>query len=446
MLIRCATARPELKSGQPWCKTVGLCLLLALCPTAAFSAGTGQCRPTGGDSLSAVLEREADCARDPAFAAHLGRLLNEAGRYQEAADRLEGALLRAPDDWQAQLEYAIALAGSGDSRGAAALLKHLLAHPAIERPTREEIAALLGRRLPTLVTARPRLQLGMAAGYDDNLLGRTTQNQFELTLPFGRLPVEVDASQRPRGGRYLRGEAQLQGALNYGDEWAGNYGVFASQRESLDYPPADLRHLALQLEGWHTATGAWAVLLAQQLWQGGTTLVRQWQAAGGLQTQWLIADTPCLARGGVELRPYAYADFPSLGGQYRGLLGELRCPAPQWEARLHVGQDSPLDERRPGGRQDHLSLQVGKATALAGDAILAADFAYQWRRDASGYSPLLENNARRAVQRATARLEYRWAVKGLSPFVGLEWVEQRSNLPLFGLRNRVIGAGIRAAW
>ena len=446
MPIRCATARPERRFGQPWHKAIGLCLLLALCTTETFSAGTDQCRPTSGESLSAILEREAACVRETSFAVHLGRLLNEAGRYQDAADRLEGALLRAPDDWQTQLEYAIALAGSGDPQGAAALLRHLLAHSAIDLPTRGEIAALLGRRLPTLVTARPRLQVGLAAGYDDNLLGRTTQSRFELTLPFGRLPVQVDAAQRPRGGRYLRGEVQLQGAMSYGDAWTGNYGVFVSQRESLDYAPADLSHLALQIEGWHPATGSWAALLAQQIWQGGATLMRQWQVSGGLQKQWLVADTSCLARGGVELRPYAYADFPSLDGQYRGLVGELRCPVPQWEVRLHLGQDNPLDERRPGGKQDQWSLQIGKAYTVEGGTILAADFAYQWRRDASGYSPLLENNVRRTVQRATARLEYRWAVKGLSPFVGFEWVEQRSNLPLFGLRNRVIGAGIRAAW
>ena len=74
-----------------------------------------------------------------------GSVLNQKGRYREAADFLERALLFAPDLPQAQLDYIIALAGLGDFASAAAFAEALLAQPAQPQSLREPLMQQLAQ-------------------------------------------------------------------------------------------------------------------------------------------------------------------------------------------------------------------------------------------------------------------------------------------------------------
>ena len=60
-------------------------------------------------ALATLRSLHDQCHKQASYLYALGQLLNQAGRYDEAIDPLEGALLYQPDHWPSQLEYAIAL-------------------------------------------------------------------------------------------------------------------------------------------------------------------------------------------------------------------------------------------------------------------------------------------------------------------------------------------------
>ena len=68
------------------------------------------------------------------------------------------------------------------------------------------------------------------------------------------------------------------------------------------------------------------------------------------------------------------------------------------------------------------------------------------QQDQAGYSPLLDNQATRALWRHAYRTELRWQAGPLKPYLGLEWLDQHSNLSLFELKSRVITLGLRSSW
>ncbi|MBK7509904.1 MAG: tetratricopeptide repeat protein [Comamonadaceae bacterium] len=88
----------------------------------------------------------AQCQTDAEFLAQLGFLLNAQGRYTEALDHLERALMLNPGLKGAQIDYAVALAGSGDNATALTLVQNLLADPALP----SGLAPVLQRQIETL--------------------------------------------------------------------------------------------------------------------------------------------------------------------------------------------------------------------------------------------------------------------------------------------------------
>jgi len=68
------------------------------------------------------------------------------------------------------------------------------------------------------------------------------------------------------------------------------------------------------------------------------------------------------------------------------------------------------------------------------------------QQDARGFSPLLESNLKRRVNKTAYRIEYTYLGGRMEPFVGAEWLRQQSNLPLYAVDTRIVYAGLRVAW
>lgn len=454
MPCRCA-ARPERRGSK---RLLALVLQLIALDGVAGATG-GEARPpcaavmekrgeTLEDTLARWLKREGACGADAEFLYRLGQLLNTAHRYQEALDRIEGALLRKPDDWRMQIEFAIALAGSGDELAARSQLEALRARPDVDAVARREIETLLDRRW--LQALKPRVTLGLAAGYDDNLLGNAQPGPFELTLPYGRLQVEPGAEQRPAAGPFVRADVRLEGAIpNGNDERYLRYGLFLNMRETPGHA-AKRSHWGVVLEKGGDA-GPYLQGAYQQLAVEAREIYRQGQAALG----WALGAAPplprCRHRAGIDLQVRQYPQLPILDGRYAGLQWQTSCATPSGLlVQIRHGQDAPGDAARPGGLQRQTALKLGGQTEL-GRGLLLADIEFALQRDAAGYSPLLENGQPRRIHRTIGRLEYRWAANlvmhaAWQPYASLEFLDQRANLPLFSVRNAILSIGANIVW
>lgn len=426
--------------------------LLAACCLflSAAAPAAPDCRPADADFSPAALvdhlRREAACHGDAGFLYRLGTLLNLAGRYAEAADRLEAALLRAPDDARIQLEYAIALAGSGDETAAASLLGQLRRDPALDGDTLRQLDALLDDR-----RWRPRLpggSLALVVGHDDNLLGAARQGPFDLTLPYGNLAVEPAEDQQPRSGRFVRADLRLDGIVPVAAAEPPRYGLFASLRRTPGQP-AERAHWGFVLEKNNSLIpGDYLQFAGQQLDLESAAVYRQIQLAAGQTAPVAVAGQACRRRLGIEGQRRDYPQAGPLDGDYLGLQLQALCPDAGLRLALRLGRDHPRHAGRPGGAQDQAALRVGHTRPLW-RGILDLDAEWSWQRDAAGYSPLLENGRIRQLRRGIYRLEYRWAAPAwepLRPYVSLEWLDQRANLPLFSLQNGVAAFGFAWSW
>lgn len=382
-----------------------------------------------------------------------GRQLNAAGRYTEAAERIEAALLRSPDDRQLQLEYAIALAGSGDVASAQQLLIQLRNEADLDAEMHRQIDALLRKSwLQPYLSNLPHGNVSLVIGHDDNLLGTPSQGAFNLTLPGGNLAVIPSDDQKPRAGFFTRADIRFDGALPVGPFQTPSqplrYGLFLSLRKTPGQP-ADRSHWGVMLEKTQLLfPSSYLQASHQQLNVQAEPVYRQTLLGAGLAVVGSAWGLSCRTRLGGELQHRSYPQIDQLDGQYTGLQVLTHCLAPALQLSLRHGQDRPQQASRPGGTQLQTAIKLAHQTSFyQGNVRVEAE--WSWQRDATGFSPLLENNRRRALQRGIYRVEYHGQASGplgWQPFVSLEWMQQQANLPLFSLRNRVISVGVMMNW
>lgn len=460
-----ATAHRPPRRRAAWCAGAGLaaCLLAApasaqtppLCDTLAQQTQT---------TPEQLLPHLPTCQRHPGYLARLGRLLNALQRYPEAAEHLERAILFDPDATAPQMDYAIALAGSGDTLSALQLMAALLQRPGLPPEQRAALMAARARWAQAAHTPlrQTRLQAGLRWGWDNNLLGAPNLSSLTLTFPSEVIQLPLDESNRPRPGTYLRTDARLDHThlQPSGTRW--DLGLALLHRRSPAVPEAGSHQAEAVLERSHPgapqgtlwartghylgASGAW-------LHTGSGSSYRSLGAAAGLQWQPQAASAArtCQSRLGLEAQQRSLHSNPLLSGRYWGLAAQWYCAslpqAPQWRVHLRTGQDRPLQPGRPGGAQHETALRATWSLPHSPSATWLLDAELTHTRDATGYSPLLANNTPRRQSRAALRLEYQhtWP-GGLQALAGLEAVAQHSNLPLFGLRSQGVYLGLRASW
>lgn len=449
--------RLPLLSGLPR-KTFRLLALAAALAATALPALAG-CTIPPGDPDEATLERLIgalpDCQRDAQYLAGLGNILNHRGRYLEAGDHLERALMLAPDLKGAQLDYAIALAGLGEVDSARMLLDQVLADPTLPlhlRPVLERQR----RAWASATDWHTRVTVGARFGYDSNLLGAPNLSSLTLTFPDASLVLPLDESALPKSGSYQRLDLQVESRKQTlaGGQIEGFVGL--RTRRSPVTSDADAHHVDAVAEysnyrRRNNGAGFFAAGSAA-LVRGGSGI--RYNAlgvsAGAGTAHWLAG---CDARLGLEVQERRYLNNDLLSGRYGGVAGSVTCErqALQWLASAKAGRDAARRAERPGGDQTQYSLRGAVVANSPGPAWLAAgrlwlDLEIAESRDSSGYSPLLESGRSRVVRRSTARIEYQRPLGRLQWAVGAERVMQRSNLALFASRSWGPYVSVRGAW
>lgn len=413
--------------------------------------------------VASALRIESQCARDADFLFQLGTLLSALGQYEDAADRLEGALLYQPDHWPARIEYAIALAGSGDRDAALDLLAQLTEEPRLPEPLRATLSQkrqqLASSAAPekTLSPTLPRItqsSLAIITGYDNNLLGAPRSSSITLTFPGGNLPATLDPNARPKAGAFTRLDARLdhRHPNSDGSIWQTTLVTYA--RHTPNHPDTDFFLLGGAIErSHHGQPGFFAQMGGQNLNTDGRDIFR----LATLSLGWDhtpsptgiigpgLSPLPCRTRLGLETqaRDFPLADIQN--GRYAGLLAQHHCSGNGWLARLRLGQDLAQHRERPGGDHTRVNVILANST-IWGRHRLNFDFNYEVQIDERGFSPLLENNLRRKINKAIYRLEYTYQNKFIEPFVSIEWLQQRSNLALYQTEGRIALIGLRWLW
>ena len=429
-------------------KTLPALLVFLLAATAGADDGQEGGRPGACEAplpdLARATELEPFCERNPVFLHRFGQLLNAAQRFADAAERLEAALLFDPERWSVQVDFAVALEGLGDLASADGLWAALAENPAAQAWLAERQIRRDSARSAWLNNERNTL--GVSIGYDNNLLGATRYTSLNLTFPTADVPVVIVKSEQQRGGRVVRVDLDRGGDLYADAESRWSYAVVASHSASIDYRQGNLSHLGARLErAPEGAQGWYASSVLQYQYRGTRASTVQTHLGGGYEQDAGLPGLRCRLRVGGEAYATHYPDNAVFDGRYTGLLVHGVCPAARIQYQIRAGQDAPTDDDRPGGTQRHYGARLTYVTPFVG-GWLSAEVDFFRQIDRQGYSPLLENNTRRSLSRTIGRLEYRWVRADYAPYIGVEWMDQRSSLPLFEPRNWIVTVGIRHAW
>ena len=160
----------------------------------------------------------------------------------------------------------------------------------------------------------------------------------------------------------------------------------------------------------------------------------------------------CDATVGSEVETRRHQRVTSLGGTVYSVNAGLACPWPGGvqkaspkgvvSATLKAAHEqAQLD--RPGGNNRSTELSVRYDQPLNATQSLQASWQVGRTADQSGYSPLLESNAARRLQRQTLSLGLRqklttaWEAR-----FNVEYFHQRANLPLFELQGSLMMVGL----
>ena len=159
---------------------------------------------------------------------------------------------------------------------------------------------------------------------------------------------------------------------------------------------------------------------------------------------WLI----CQGSAGSEVETRHLHRIVNLGGTSYSANAGISCPLQSFSNKASLGatlkagfEQARFD--RPGGNNRSAEFSVRYEHALSNTSGLQATWQMAHTGDLSGYSPLLEYNASRRLQRQALSLALR---QTLSPtweaLLNVEYFQQRSNLPLFDQQGSVVTFGL----
>lgn len=376
-----------------------------------------------------------------------GRQALEAGQAEQAGLIFERILLEQPWRLGVWLDYALSLQQIGDNDSARAIYQSLLR----QKPP-DHLVPWLKQQVK--ITPPPGADwqyasaITLLAGHDSNLNRAPTASNLTLTLPSGALAVLplADASRASAGAsRLLRldWQAARQDAAN--GDWllqAAFNTRLAPGINGQDYLQSSLG----LSHGWIGASAReyHAILAAHNLQYGGKDIQRTLRAGLYQGQHWQTnGQSGCSISYGAEWEMLAYPSIGELDGQYLGIAADLGCKQNlAWQLLLRAGLDQAAHQR-PGGDQQRIDLRGQLEGRLGAGKWLALTELAQLR-DTGGYSPLLDNNAARNIQRWLLKLEYQHPLGArLHALASAEAFRQQSNLPLFTLRGKAAWLGLR---
>ncbi|MCX7170393.1 MAG: hypothetical protein NTY41_08900 [Proteobacteria bacterium] len=402
--------------------------------------------------LADMLRDERVYAGNPDFDYVLGVVALKAEANTIALHALERVVLQSPERAGAWVDLAIAHARLGETETAATLLDYVEqtfpVPPALRTALDNARRQLLAMRL----AGGWHGEFSASIGHDSN--ANSGLGIDRLTLTLDGVPAEflIAPEFRVRSDAFMQLGGRLRRAWD--TTLAGAQGRFmlTGTAKAKDYRSEknfNLGDATLQAVYQQPALGGEAEVSVgtQQIRLGGESLVniRRLQLAWGRRLAELVPGVNCRLQAGPENELRSYPDRHYLDGGIHWLGLQLICATAGSDTALSLraGNDDP-DAARPGGKTSRSELTLVHRTGLwqqfSGEFSLSAARS----NDADGYSPVLDGNSRRHIDRYYANAVVYWPVSyGVEALASLEVSRQDSNIAIFDQSGRVFMLGAR---
>lgn len=425
------------------------CALAAWC--AAGSAHAQDCPPLdlyypADDSQWSTVLPALDallplCLTSAEYFALRGAAQLNTGRVPTALESLERALLLDPANGAAHIDYAEALFIAGQLFPALEINAALLERDDLPP---QLIPAITERQQLWRTYTRSRGLFGeLSVGHDSNLNGAPSRSEFTLTLSGELIPLTLDPEFQRTGGPYLNTRVvgyfqQLHPDRTH--DWVFSLRSRNSEHEESDLLQFDWRHaLALPMRRyqWDLTAGT------SHLLYGGSPLYTVLEGRARLHE----IGAGCRPQAELALQQQLYHGQDIMSGLEGSLTGGMECRANG--GRRVVGVDagvignSARRSARPGDDRGGWTTRLFWLEQVAGGT-LNVQLSYARLEDDSGYSPLLNDDARRQVDNRFLRVQYtRPLLPDLDLLFNLSHQNQGSNLAPFQNRGTAVDIGVR---
>lgn len=413
------------------------------------------------EELAAELERLAilqnECISRADYHAFRGQLLLKNRRPGEALESLERALLINPDQPGVQLDFATALAETGDMGAARALAEQLLARDDVPGVLRQTLQGLKNTSSSPTPLSQDGWQMQgyvqTLMGFESNLNSAPYVSTINLTLPNGNIPLSLDASSQPQAGASLLYAGQLAGlrligdrVLSLGAEWrerqtSASLGLGYRQQElTASYRP-------ISPAGWYQR------LSYSHFDFEGATRFDNLKASAWRESGPTSLTKDCRYRAGLEVEYREFRLDELEKGRYFGGVAALLCvvSVDQLQWSIHSGRDAATNEGRAGGDQRRREVRVQWQRNLDWGWFGVEWGALQMRDDVP-YSALLGGEIR-SMLRKNLKLSLSYPLPAVLPglplggrlslLAAVEVMNQGSSIELFKLRNHTVNGGLR---
>jgi hypothetical protein len=398
-------------------------------------------------ALTLLQSDEAQHENDANYYNLTGIVALKAHDYVTAATAFERVVLMQPENAGAWLDLAIATTETGNLTSAIGYFDYIEAQfepPPAVRPVIARYRARIAGKSKAL--SHWQMNVEASAGVDSNANSGLQNSIVPLTLGVQRFDLVLDPAFQARRDNF----AQVGAAANYKQQLDGSLLEFVmgarqrSYQHEHDFSMLDLNSSV----GLHRPTTIGDVstwLHLEHLWLGGKPLLRDVRAVAQIERPY----GGCRIGVSAESEWRRYTNLSNLDGNLIwGQVG-LACDWSVGRVPLQttlisrIGFDKSISDRAGGDtRHGELIAQVGVPLAWGARAEFSMTLATA--RDKDGYSPLLESNAARNLDRRNARLLVTVPLSGSAElmFVG-EDNRFISNLPLFQQSGRSASVGIR---
>lgn len=398
------------------------------------------------EAMAALQAMQARHNDDPAYFNLVGILALKAKDHAAAVTAFERVVLMQPDNAGAWLDLAIASAEAGNASSAAGYFDHVESQFNPPPAVRVVISRYRARMAAQGMEARWQTHVDLMAGVDTNANSGLQTSAIPLTFGADRINLLLDPSFQARTDRFLQAGVGTRYRERFGSSIA-ELSMGVRTREYLHEKNFSTVSANLSA-GLHRTTAfgdASAWLHLERLWLGGSSLLNNVRAVGQVESPF----QGCRLGASAELEWRRYTSLNTLNADIVWGQGGVAC---DWKAEQlpvqtiligRIGFDEPTGSRAGGRtRHDELIAQVGMPLAWGAHADLSMTIAQA--RDKEGYSPLLEQNAARILDRHTIRL---FVVAPVTSDMDLQILAEdnrfKSNLALFRQSGKSLSVGFR---